>query len=280
MPDASRVVDAARLSSFLLQELREAVVAGSRAGGAVSAVTLLLTLMSRTRGRAAVERVLWAGGYVGSSVLLLRLVRNCLRRLRRKEKDMLSGAVAGAIAGLPVLMLSPATRASFALFALTRSVEMWVQLALQTGVWPKQLTTQHFDVVLMCITAMQVLRAYQFCPSSLPLSYQQFLVRFGDLDKLSPRTATASLSRAQPPRLGPLAAYSPVRAAVFDHEAGRRVDVGPLRDWCQRHRLDPSRLCLEDGSLRSVCGLKHPHEGCPQFWARFLIRDIKRAVRM
>lgn len=86
----------------------------------------------------------------------------------RGKEDGLNAFIAGALAGTALLIDEPSRRLSIALYLSTRAAEFAYVFAMKRRMVPN---VPHADVILMSLTAAQILRSFLAEPDTLPVRY-------------------------------------------------------------------------------------------------------------
>ncbi|KAI7815802.1 hypothetical protein BC939DRAFT_87666 [Gamsiella multidivaricata] len=152
------------------------------------------------------------GSFFGAFSFLWKFVNNGLRLYRGKD-DRINGAVAGAIAGLAILIESHERRVTFAQQMLIRAGQGVYNAGKHRGVF----RFRHGDAVLFALACGQVMYAYTMQPESIPPEYLKFMVNTARVP-----TEALALNRAR------------VR--------GFPVDVSQIMALVKRHRPTPKAL--------------------------------------
>jgi len=91
--------------------------------------------------------------------------------------------LAGAISGTSLLFLNPSDRSTFALYGLTRAGEFFFRALAHTNKLPEFMTRfEHYDLLIMSLSASQILYCYVFNREALSPTYRHFLDKFGAKD--------------------------------------------------------------------------------------------------
>lgn len=125
----------------------------------------------------------WAavfGGFSSFRFVMQTVTRvGQLVHLPEKAAALISGCLCSA----PVLVMNNETRTELCLYALVRALHTFalrfVLPLLPT--WAQKF--EHYDVALMCLSSVQISYGCLFFPSTLPASYQAFLVKAAMYDE-------------------------------------------------------------------------------------------------
>eukprot|EP00013_Stygamoeba_regulata_P027344 CAMPEP_0177645988 /NCGR_PEP_ID=MMETSP0447-20121125/9538_1 /TAXON_ID=0 /ORGANISM="Stygamoeba regulata, Strain BSH-02190019" /LENGTH=405 /DNA_ID=CAMNT_0019148499 /DNA_START=531 /DNA_END=1748 /DNA_ORIENTATION=+ len=192
------------------------------------------------------------GLFMGSFGGVFQTVELLLKKLEWKETR--KSLIAGALAGLSLLCLKKEDRPSIMLYALVRSGESFVAALDMQNRFPAAISKfQHYDTLLMCLTAGQILYTYVHKPATLNSTYYNFLLKFGAKD---------------------------VRAikVVADKYNGQPPDVGLITELCSDRGI-PLDHCLRDGGQRvNICRVIHPHQTCERHALSFSTSGFVRSL--
>ncbi|KAF9155328.1 hypothetical protein BG015_010260 [Linnemannia schmuckeri] len=111
------------------------------------------------------------GSFFGVFSFLWKFVNNGLKLYRGKD-DRLNGAVAGAIAGLAILIESHERRVTFAQQMLIRAGQGVYNAGKHRGLF----SFRHGDAALFALACGQVMYAYTMQPESIPPEYLKFMI--------------------------------------------------------------------------------------------------------
>ncbi|KAG0332329.1 hypothetical protein BG004_001299 [Podila humilis] len=165
--------------------LTHAVLGAVRSGGVSYAmkalVNLLLGMLKLMNGKAAFGPIfkdaffgadaMRFGSFFGVFSFLWKFVNNGLK-LHRGKDDRLNGAIAGAVAGLAILIESHERRVTFAQQMLIRSLQGVYNAGKHRGLF----SFRHGDAALFAIACGQVMYAYTMQPDSIPKEYLKFMI--------------------------------------------------------------------------------------------------------
>ncbi|KAG0341842.1 hypothetical protein BG004_005879, partial [Podila humilis] len=112
------------------------------------------------------------GTFFGTFSFLWKLVNNGLK-LYRGTDDRINGAIAGAIAGLSLIIETPERRVTFAQQMFIRSM----QGVYNAGKYRGQFSFRHGDAFLFSIASAQVMYAYTMHPDTIPKELFGFMVK-------------------------------------------------------------------------------------------------------
>ncbi|KAG0238773.1 hypothetical protein BGW42_002639 [Actinomortierella wolfii] len=166
--------------------LRHALLGAIRSFGVTygmkALVNFLLGLLKVSKGKASFAQVfkdaftgrdpLRFGAFFGMFSFLWKFVNNSLK-LHRGKDDRINGAIAGAIAGLAILIESHERRVTFAQQMLVRAGQSVYNAAKHRG----RFEFRHGDALLFSLASAQVLYAYTMQPDTIPPEYFQFMVK-------------------------------------------------------------------------------------------------------
>ncbi|KAI8600631.1 hypothetical protein EDD21DRAFT_415663 [Dissophora ornata] len=165
--------------------LKHAVLGAIRSGGISyglkAMVNMCLGMLKVMKGRSSFVEVFKTsffsvdpvrfGSFFGAFSFLWKFVNNGLKLYRGKD-DRINGAVAGAIAGLAILIESHERRVSFAQQVLIRAGQGVYNAGKHRGVF----SFRHGDALLFALACGQVLYAYTMQPESIPPEYLKFMI--------------------------------------------------------------------------------------------------------
>ncbi|KAF9977993.1 hypothetical protein BGZ73_004118 [Actinomortierella ambigua] len=166
--------------------LRHALLGAVRSFGVTygmkALVNFLLGMIKVSKGKAPFFRVLKEaftghdslrfGAFFGMFSFLWKFVNNSLK-LHRGKDDRINGAVAGAVAGLAILIEHHERRVSFAQQMLIRAGQGVYNAAKHRG----RFEFRHGDALLFALGSAQVLYAYCMQPDTIPPEYFRFMVK-------------------------------------------------------------------------------------------------------
>ncbi|GJJ75846.1 hypothetical protein EMPS_08204 [Entomortierella parvispora] len=165
--------------------LKHAILGAIRSGGVSygmkAMVNLCLGMLKVMKGKVTFGHILKDsflgidairfGSFFSMFSFLWKFVNNGLK-LYRGTDDRINGAVAGAIAGLAILIESHERRVSFAQQMLVRAGQGVYNAGKHRGVF----SFRHGDAALFALACGQVLYAYTMQPESIPPEYLKFMV--------------------------------------------------------------------------------------------------------
>ncbi|KAF9363903.1 hypothetical protein BGX34_003062 [Mortierella sp. NVP85] len=147
--------------------------------GAKALVNLCLGMMKLMNGRGSFGVILKDafmgrdavrfGSFFGMFSFLWKLVNNGLKLYRGKD-DRINGAIAGAIAGLALLIENHERRVTFA-------QQISMQGVYNAGKYRGQFSFRHGDAFLFSVASAQVLYAYTMHPDTIPKEFFSFMVK-------------------------------------------------------------------------------------------------------
>jgi hypothetical protein len=190
-------------------------------------------------------------GILGASMSTLT---HALRAYRQKD-DAYNPIVAGALSSFTLKLAGEDVRAPLALYSLVRSAEAVLRVCNNKGFFPSWVSNfNHWDVVLMCLTAREVLYGYVFQTHTVDPTYLAFLNKHGHVD----------------------------RRVV--HVIGRWYDGTPhdpnmLNAIVKDFKIDTSALRHPSGCWDG-CKIIHPHVSCGRFLVDFFLGGLKRALEV
>ncbi|KAF9163534.1 hypothetical protein DFQ26_002420 [Actinomortierella ambigua] len=166
--------------------LRHALLGAVRSFGVTygmkALVNFLLGLIKVSKGKAPFVQVLRDaftgrdslrfGAFFGMFSFLWKFVNNSLK-LHRGKDDRINGAIAGAIAGLAILIENHERRVTFAQQMLIRAGQGVYNAAKHRG----RFEFRHGDALLFALGSAQVLYAYCMQPDTIPPEYFGFMVK-------------------------------------------------------------------------------------------------------
>jgi hypothetical protein len=207
---------------------------------------------------------LFLGGFAG----LYKAV-DCSLKTVFDEESRGNAFISGAIAGTSILFLAPESRAPIAIYLFVRAVSVAVHAASHFPWFPKAIKNfQHSDTALMSLAACQILYAYIYDLTSLPVSYQKFLLAAGFKPRsMMELSATVGTARS----LGSVvkAAYPQAKYEAFMTKARPAL----LTKWPNSGDV----LALPQGAF---CEVMHPGQGCFTHWATFVYQHLyKYSIR-
>lgn len=188
----------------------------------------------------------WAAVFGGFSTFrfCVQIVVRCGRYVNMPEK--LSAFIAGFICSTPALVMNRETRTELCLYALVRALHTF-SLRFILPRLPKALQEfDHYDTLLMCISATQITYGGLFQPSTLPKSYQGFLTKAAMVDQRLMR----------------------------GHCGAMRGLVSPeLADYCAEKNIVPFDV-YSPGAPARICQLIHPGHSCTVHALAFVPRSM------
>ncbi|KAG0324222.1 hypothetical protein BGZ99_002054 [Dissophora globulifera] len=166
--------------------LKHAVLGAIRSAGvsygAKALVNLCLGMLKLMNGKGSFGRIVQDafmgrdavrfGSFFGMFSFLWKLVNNGLK-LYRGTDDRINGAIAGAIAGLAILIESHERRVTFAQQMFIRSM----QGVYNAGKYRGQFSLRHGDAFLFALGSAQVMYAYTMHPDTIPKEFFGFMVK-------------------------------------------------------------------------------------------------------
>ncbi|KAF9142552.1 hypothetical protein BGX30_002696 [Mortierella sp. GBA39] len=174
----------ARCNTFegvLKHSILGAIRSGGVSYGLKAMVNLCLGMLKLMKGKASFGEIfkesffgadaIRFGSFFGVFSFLWKFVNNGLR-LHRGKDDRINGAVAGAIAGLAILIESHERRVSFAQQMLIRAGQGVYNAGKHRGLF----SFRHGDAALFALACGQVLYAYTMQPESIPPEYLKFMI--------------------------------------------------------------------------------------------------------
>ncbi|KAF9998549.1 hypothetical protein BGZ80_005522 [Entomortierella chlamydospora] len=226
--------------------LRHAVLGAIRSAGvsygAKALVNLCLGMLKVMKGKVSFAKVLKDsfagqdairfGSFFGTFSFLWKLVNNGLK-LYRGTDDRVNGAIAGAIAGLSILIENHERRKTFAQQMFIRSMQGVYHAGKHRG----QFSFRHGDALLFAFASAQVMYAYTMHPDTIPKEFFGFMVK---------------------------TARVPAEALAINRNMvrGFPLDLKQVRAMIDRHR--PTKLAIETVSNMSEnasvlpCAALHP----------------------
>ncbi|KAF9546269.1 hypothetical protein EC957_009882 [Mortierella hygrophila] len=174
----------ARCNTFegvLKHSILGAIRSGGVSYGLKAMVNLCLGMLKLMKGKASFGNIfkesffgvdaIRFGSFFGVFSFLWKFVNNGLR-LHRGKDDRINGAVAGAIAGLAILIESHERRVSFAQQMLIRAGQGVYNAGKHRGLF----SFRHGDAALFALACGQVMYAYTMQPDSIPPEYLKFMI--------------------------------------------------------------------------------------------------------
>ncbi|KAF9356513.1 hypothetical protein BGX26_005167 [Mortierella sp. AD094] len=166
--------------------LRHAVLGAIRSAGvsygAKALVNLCLGMLKVMKGKVSFAKILKDsfagqdairfGSFFGTFSFLWKLVNNGLK-LYRGTDDRINGAIAGAIAGLSILIENHERRKTFAQQMFIRSMQGVYHAGKHRG----QFSFRHGDALLFAVASAQVMYAYTMYPDTIPKEFFGFMVK-------------------------------------------------------------------------------------------------------
>ncbi|KAF9175578.1 hypothetical protein BGX21_004852 [Mortierella sp. AD011] len=227
--------------------LKHAILGAIRSGGVTyglkALVNLCLGMLKLMRGKGSFAQIfkdsffgvdaIRFGSFFGAFSFLWKFVNNGLRLYRGKD-DRLNGAIAGAIAGLSILIESHDRRVTFAQTMLIRAGQGVYNAGKHRGVF----SFRHGDALLFALACGQVMYAYTIQPQSIPPEYLKFMVN-------TARVPTEAL------------AFNRLRVRGFP------LDLHEVTDMVKRYKATPKALEtvaeLTEFTKIVPCAVIHPH---------------------
>ncbi|KAG0029769.1 hypothetical protein BGZ81_003456 [Podila clonocystis] len=165
----------------LTHALLGAIRSGGVSYGLKALVNLCLGMLKLMKGKATFGPIfkdaffgadaIRFGSFFGMFSFLWKFVNNGLK-LHRGKDDRLNGAIAGAIAGLAILIESHERRVTFAQQMMIRSMQGVYNAGKHRGLF----SFRHGDAALFAIACGQVMYAYTMQPDSIPPEYLKFML--------------------------------------------------------------------------------------------------------
>ncbi|KAG0252805.1 hypothetical protein BG011_006735 [Mortierella polycephala] len=166
--------------------LKHAILGALRSGGVTyggkALVNLCLGMLKLKSGKTSVGRIfkdaftgqdaIRFGTFFGVFSFLWKLVNNGLK-LYRGADDRFNGAIAGAVAGLALLVETQERRVTFAQQMFIRSM----QGVYNAGKYRGQFSFRHGDAFLFALASAQVMYAYVMHPDTIPKELFGFMVK-------------------------------------------------------------------------------------------------------
>ncbi|KAF9426178.1 hypothetical protein BGZ94_006846 [Podila epigama] len=243
--------------------LRHAVLGAVRSGGLTygvkALVNLCLGMLKLLKGRGSFGQILKSafagqdalrfGEFFGTFSFLWKLVNNGLNLYRGKD-DRINGAIAGAIAGLAILIETHERRVSFAQQMFMRSMQGIYHAAKHRG----QFSFRHGDALLFAIASGQVLYAYAMHPHTIPKEFFSFMIK---------------------------TARVPAEALAFNRARvrGFPADMTQVQAMAKRFKGTPqnlAKLAAWDGAGALPCAGLHPSQhSCRTYNFQLLIHVLR-----
>ncbi|KAK5821831.1 hypothetical protein F5H01DRAFT_411536 [Linnemannia elongata] len=174
----------ARCNTFegvLKHSILGAIRSGGVSYGMKAMVNLCLGMLKLMKGKGSFGEIfkesffgadaIRFGSFFGVFSFLWKFVNNGLKLYRGKD-DRLNGAVAGAIAGLAILIESHERRVTFAQQMLIRAGQGVYNAGKHRGLF----SFRHGDAALFALACGQVMYAYTMQPESIPPEYLKFMI--------------------------------------------------------------------------------------------------------
>ncbi|KAI1303392.1 hypothetical protein EDD11_005355 [Mortierella claussenii] len=231
--------------------LKHAVLGAIRSGGVSygmkAMVNLCLGMLKVMKGKGSFVQIFKEsffgvdavrfGSFFGAFSFLWKLINNGLKLYRGKD-DRVNGAIAGAIAGLAILIESHERRVTFAQQMLIRAGQGVYNAGKHRGVF----SFRHGDALLFAVACGQVMYAYTMQPESIPPEYLKFMVN-------TARVPTEAL------------AFNRARVRGFP------VDVSQVQALVKRYKPTPKALAtasqLTEYTDIIPCAVLHPsYDSC------------------
>ncbi|KAG0357684.1 hypothetical protein BG005_003241 [Podila minutissima] len=166
--------------------LKHAALGAIRSGGVSyggkALVNFCLGLLKLMKGKGSLGQIFKGaffgadairfGSFFGTFSFLWKLVNNGLK-LYRGTDDRINGAIAGAIAGLSLIIETRERRVTFAQQMFIRSM----QGVYNAGKYRGQFSFRHGDAFLFSIASAQVMYAYTMHPDTIPKELFSFMVK-------------------------------------------------------------------------------------------------------
>ncbi|CAI5726075.1 unnamed protein product [Peronospora effusa] len=119
------------------------------------------------------------GAFSGSLVGIFRLTELTTRAARGGTRDAANLAIAGAVAGLALLLDSPSRRSTISLYIFVRMLDVVCRHFVSIGVLP---TWRYSSEVLFAMSNAAIMYAFVVDPSLLPKGYYQWICRIGSVN--------------------------------------------------------------------------------------------------
>ncbi|KAF9376229.1 hypothetical protein CPB97_010974 [Podila verticillata] len=225
--------------------LKHAVLGAIRSGGVSyggkALVNFCLGLLKLMKGKGSFGQIfknaffgadaVRFGSFFGTFSFLWKLVNNGLK-LYRGTDDRINGAIAGAIAGLSLIIETHERRVTFAQQMFIRSM----QGVYNAGKYRGQFSLRHGDAFLFSIASAQVMYAYTMHPDTIPKELFGFMVK---------------------------TARVPVEALAFNRARvrGFPVDMGQVTDMVKKYKGTPQALATVAAMSQAdiiPCAVLHP----------------------
>eukprot|EP01102_Stenamoeba_stenopodia_P014447 TRINITY_DN479_c0_g3_i1.p1 TRINITY_DN479_c0_g3~~TRINITY_DN479_c0_g3_i1.p1 ORF type:complete len:509 (+),score=88.71 TRINITY_DN479_c0_g3_i1:319-1845(+) len=181
-----------------------------------------------------------------------KLARSTVTALTYPQANNAACLLAGAISGTSLLFIDSSERTTFALYGLTRAGEFFFRALAHTGRLPTWMTNfKHYDLLIMCLSACQILYCYVGHREALSPSYRNFLDKFGAKDVR-------------------------VLNALEDKFRGWPRKVEDIKSFCVSQGLDPMYpFEIED---KFGCRMLHPRQACLEHTISFWIQGLRRGL--
>jgi len=245
--------------------VKSAIVAGLRnfaAGvGVKAAVALVPHLMALKWPKFT---ALWNrstfrfGLFLGGFAFIYKAL-NCSISATLKESGRIPSFLAGAVAACSIFALEPRDRTPIAVYLFVRAMVIVGHAASHQPWYPRSLAQfRHTDILLMCLSACQILFAYIFEQDTLPTSYLKFLLQAGRQDQRI-ISLVARTGRNEPQDV-----------AALDSYVMERKIVPPFTSW--KSVLDKTARVLDQ--KEPGCSLMHPGQSCMTHYFYFVLKHF------
>ncbi|KAF9919776.1 hypothetical protein FBU30_010549 [Linnemannia zychae] len=165
--------------------LKHAILGAIRSGGVSygmkAMVNLCLGMLKLMKGKGSFGKIfkeaffgidaIRFGSFFGAFSFLWKFINNGLKLYRGKD-DRINGAIAGAIAGLAILIETHERRVTFAQQMLIRAGQGVYNAGKHRGLF----SFRHGDALLFALACGQVMYAYTMQPESIPPEYLKFMI--------------------------------------------------------------------------------------------------------
>eukprot|EP01102_Stenamoeba_stenopodia_P015309 TRINITY_DN51_c0_g7_i1.p1 TRINITY_DN51_c0_g7~~TRINITY_DN51_c0_g7_i1.p1 ORF type:complete len:500 (-),score=110.61 TRINITY_DN51_c0_g7_i1:100-1599(-) len=257
-----------QLTSGEILDILEVLKRAGRLFGRTFVVSLLakstlklLTSLLKGKKLKSSQVVDWRFGlFLGSLSGSFKAIHGILKVIRRKD-DVIGSAISGGVAGLSLLCLPREDRTTWCLYLLVRSGEFLAKVLAKQGKIPSLLANfPHWDVLLMCLTAAQILFAFIYERHTLDPSYQKFLKVHGG----KPTAVIYTVRNLHYKKLPDIPALQKVFPTL------------PIEQI-----IATSAKAVAEGKenpLQVACKLSHPGMNCFELAVRFFIEGFRRAI--
>jgi len=192
------------------------------------------------------------GLFLGSLSAIMKGT-TCLLRYVRKKEDVWNSLIAGAAASVSLNFADPADRQTITLYSLVRSVDCVIRAWNAAGLFPASLSTfKHWDVLLMSMTAREIVSAIMVYEERIEPSYARWLLKISGVHPSVLHGIRASLGM-----------YPPM--------------IEELYTFCKEKGLEFASIWRPDGHL-FICPLIHPHQSCFSHGISEYLQGFRRAA--